>query len=761
MEKRLGLSAGLGGLAALTLAMFHDVLFATGTRVPGTAHGDLAMQFLPWRDFGFGELAKGNLALWNPHIYAGAPFFGGMQSALLYPPNWLYLVLPLAPATNWTIALNAWLLGAFIYLWALRRGVHPFAAFVAAGLFLFGAPHFLHVAAGHLSGLAAMPWIPLLFLAIDEWLASRRLPWCLVGMAAVALQILAGHPQYVYFTAIIAGVYALVRLAEPRAQRLALAVGLAGFYLGGAALAAVQLFPGFQAAGETIRGQPLPYWFAVMFNFPPENFITLFAPGFFGDMAHQPYWGRWVFWEANAYVGVLGLGLALYGMAASAVTGKRALLAALAASVVLALGDSTPLFRLLYDFVPLFDRFRGAAKFISLAALVLALFAGYGVDRLLRERTVSLGSLAFGAALAAGLFAGAFALRSVDWRAVMAAIHATGDSFVHAERYANAGFVSTGQSFASLGLVVAGVIAAAGVCLAFWVRREPRAAYVLGAAALAEIFAFASMHRPTFEASQAVLPELRQLRAADPGDYRVLDVPLPDSAMSLRAFDVWGYDPGVMRRYAEFIEWSGGGDPAQATQYQRFERVHPLLSMLRLKYLLETWHGKVRVLKSPAPPFGRLQLVGSYRLAKSRGEILQAMGQRSFDPAREMILETVPHPAPAGVDVPGRATLVREGTDFMDITADLSAPSLLLITDAWAEGWRARPLEGGSQQHYEVMPANYALRAIPLERGRHHFRVEYVPTAFRFGVIVSAVAWLAWLAALYFVLRRVRGAADA
>src|SRR4051812_9608310 len=205
---------GLAGLTVLVLLMFCDTLLGSAPAVLGTARTDLANQFLPWRDFGFGELAKGHLALWNPHIYGGAPFFGGMQSALLYPPNWLFLLLPLPLAANWTIALDVWLFGAFTYIWALRGGLHAFAAFVAAAVVTFCAPHFLHVFAGHPTNLAAMAWTPLVFLAIDEWLRSRQLLWCLLGMAAVAMQIFAGHPQYLYITAVAAGCYSAIRLAE-------------------------------------------------------------------------------------------------------------------------------------------------------------------------------------------------------------------------------------------------------------------------------------------------------------------------------------------------------------------------------------------------------------------------------------------------------------------------------------------------------------------------------------------------------------------
>ncbi len=753
--------AGLAALAALVFAMFFEALVAPGARVLGAADTDAALQFLAWREFGFGELARGNLALWNPHIYAGAPFLGGMQSALLYPVNWLHLVLPLPLAINWTIALNVWLLGAFMYAWALRRGIHPFAALVAAAVAMFCAPHFLRIHAGHLAALAAMPWIPLVLLAIDEWLAARRAAWCLIGMLAVALQILAGHPQYVYFTAIVAGLYALFGIVALPGARLAAAAGPAGFYAGGGLLAAAQLLPGIQAASEAVRSARLPYEFATALAFPPESLVTLLVPGFFGDLENLRYWGRWLMWEGNAFVGVIALALAIYGIAAARARGKRALLAVAAVATVLALGQATPLHRVLYDWLPLFDRFRGTGKFIVFSALILALFAGYGLDRILRSRTVPWLALAWGAAAAALLCAAAVAIRWADWRTVSAAIAETGQSYAHAARATHPAFVSAAQAFASLGTLYAGLTLVAAVCAAYWTRREPRAAFVLGALAIAEVFAFARMHRPMFDSERAGMPELREFLAADPGDYRILNFPRPNSAMSMGAFDLWGYDPVVARRYAELMHWIAGADPAAATQYLAFRRFDPLLSMLRLKYIVSRERGDLRITKGNAPPLRRLELIGKYRVHSDRAEIFRAMGEPSFDPAREVILEREPQPAPGAGAVSGHATLTREGTDYIEIAADLKEPAILLVTDAWTPGWSARALDPGSQARYELMPANYALRAVALERGRHRLRIEYSPAALRAGTALSALAALAWAAVALRLWRRGAGRAHA
>jgi hypothetical protein len=747
MPLRIGLSC----LALLILAMFFDTLIAPGSLVLGDAYDDLALHFLWWREFGFGELAKGNLALWNPYIFSGAPFFGGMQSALLYPPNWLFLVLPLPLATNWSIALNVWLLGAFMYLWAWRRGLHPFAAFVSGALLMFCAPYFLHVPAGHLTNLSAIAWIPLLFLTIDEWLASRRLIWCLIGMLTVAMQILSGQPQYVYFTALAAGGYALLRLAERRDSRVAAAAGLLSFYAGGALLAAVQLFASLQAVAETVRSGPLPFQFAASFNFPPENLITFIAPGFFGDVTNQPYWGRWYLWEACAFIGVIGLALAAYGMATAGMAGSKALLAIAASTVLLALGDSTPLFRILFDWIPLFGRFRGAGKFIFMTALVLVLFAGYGLDRVLRERTVSIRAVWVGGAITIALCAAATAVRTVDWSMVTAAVLATGQT------YANGNALPAAQAFASLGLLFAGLTLAAAVCLAFWARREHRAVFLLGALAIGEVFAFARMQRTTFDSAQIVIPQLRQFLADHPGEYRILNLWYPNTAMSMRAFDAWGYDPGVTRRYAEFIDWSEGGDPDTATNYVTFRHFHPLLSMLRVKYVMVVENKVMTITAGAVPPLRRLELVGSYEIHRQRDEILRAMGGASFDPRKVVILEHEPNPVPVAAGTQGSARIVREGTDFIEVDADVASPSILLVTDAWARGWRAKPLDGSSQNRYDLVPANYALRAVALGLGKHRLRLEYAPIAFHVGAVVSALAWTAWIAAALLLWRRERG----
>jgi hypothetical protein len=525
-------------------------------------------------------------------------------------------------------------------------------------------------------------------------------------------------------------------------------------YAGGALLGAVQMLPALQATAETVRGVPQPYRFAAAFSFPPENFITLLAPGFFGDIWRQPYWGRWYLWEACAFAGVTGLALAVHGAGAPAMAGRRALLVAAAAGTLLAVGAYTPVHRVLYDWLPFFDRLRASGKFIFLPVMILLLFAGYGLDRILRERSVPARSLWAAGLAAALLLAVATALRTFDWRPVVDAMLRSGESYAERAGYGNQAAVLAAQSFASLSLLIAGLTLAAAAGLALWARREPRAVVLLGALAVAEVFAFARMQRPTFDRADAVIEPLEKFLAGQPGDYRILNPVNPNGGMLMGRADAWGYDPSVERRYAELMHWMAGSSQTPATEMLTFHRFHPLLAMLRVRYVVKTEEGAIVIVPSPAPPLARVELVGAYRLRAGRDAVLGALGDPAFDPRREVVLEREPRPAPVAAASQGRARVVRASTDWLEIEADVASPSMLLVTDAWSPAWRARSLEGSAE--YEVLPANHALMAVALDAGRHRLRLEYAPAAFRAGAAVSALAWAAWLLGIVVLQRRER-----
>src|SRR5438132_3423734 len=503
MDSRRNTVISLILLLAVTLAMFGDALFAGGTRVLGHPGSDMFLQYFAWREFGFRELAKGNLALWNPHIFCGAPYFGGMQGALLYPPNWLFLILPLPAAINWTVALHVFAIGAFVFVWMKQRGLGAAPSFFAGALVMFCGAFFPHVFAGHLPQLGAMTWSPLIFCSIDALFTTGRIRWSLLGMLAVAMQAVAGFPQYLFYTAIMAGLYAALRLIGHWNWRLVAA--MLSIYPGGALLTAAQLLPAIQATHETTRGVRLPFQFASMIAFPPENFVTLLAPGFFGEIAR--YWGRWYLWETSLFIGVAGLAFAIYAAIWCERATKWRPLIVVFVSFLFALGAYTPFFGFLYKWVPGFDRFRSISKFSFLASLFLCLLAATGLQRLLTQKRIETSFIvAVFASVAALSLAGWWTATTGSWRGLMDASRISGQSYLFPQLYVSAEFVAESQHRAAMSLfVAAGVCGLLSIILAF-AKREPRALFGVIASGATEMFVFAHGARATFDSATIVNP---------------------------------------------------------------------------------------------------------------------------------------------------------------------------------------------------------------------------------------------------------------
>src|SRR5207249_4303577 len=180
---------------------------------------DTWQQFFFWKHFGYAALARGELPLWNPYIFSGTPYIAGLQSAIFYPLHILYLFFPTAFAINLSIALHCWLASVFTYFYARYLGMGRTGSTLAAITFVYSAPYLLHIYPGHLSNLATMIWLPLLLLAVEALLRTRETTYALLGGIVLSMQALAGHPQYLFYSAVAACLYVMLRAAIGERQQ--------------------------------------------------------------------------------------------------------------------------------------------------------------------------------------------------------------------------------------------------------------------------------------------------------------------------------------------------------------------------------------------------------------------------------------------------------------------------------------------------------------------------------------------------------------
>ncbi len=286
-------------------------------------------------------------------------------------------------------------------------------------------------------------------------------------------------------------------------------------------------------------------------------------------------------------------------------------------------------------------------------------------------------------------------------------------------------------------------------------RKFNKIPYVIVLIAIVEIFIFAKASRATFHLSSIKSAEMKTFKDNHPGDYRIL-YPYPNnpnSTMPLQMHNIDGYDPGVLKRYAEFITFTQGRNPDTANQYLDFSHFHPLFKMLRCRYVFEN---KMHYIDSGST-LPLLLLINDWTLIPERNQIFAAMNDAGFNPREKVILQSMPYPKPSKSLKEGNTKIINFSTDHLTIEANLTHPAILLITNLYSQGWQAKPLAKSAQKEYDIIPANYILQAIPLSKGHHIIRVEYLPLAFQIGKWITLISIIIYFGLLGWNYRNNRG----
>ncbi len=377
-------------LAVLSLGGFIAFLFRNTLFGPGVIAGfDLVNYFYPLKTYAARRLAAGDIPLWNPDLFLGSPFLANIQNGVLYPPNLLFswLSFPDALLAN-TVGHFWW--GAFgMYLLVrLGWGCSRVAALLAGGV--FAGSGFLGAHVGHLNQVQAAVWLPWLLLALERATAGS-VGWLVVGGWLLALQLLAGHTQEVYYSLLTMGIWsvALVVLRRPdgwqmgRLPKLLLLrppiIALAVVTINAAGLAAAQLLPTIELSGLSHRAGGLTLNEATALSVDRTHILESLLPTFW-ELPSQ---------EVIGYVGVAALVVALAGLTHPIRLGRAVVLAGIAVlAVTLALGRYTSLYFLLYEWLPAFDAFRAPGRWLFIMTVALAGLAGLGADAVLRRWSV-------------------------------------------------------------------------------------------------------------------------------------------------------------------------------------------------------------------------------------------------------------------------------------------------------------------------------------------------------------------------------------
>jgi len=777
-------AAMLALLTAICVMVLWPIISAGAEVAPGLANHDARTQWYPWRAYAAESIKSGVFPLWNPYILCGVPFVGNFQSALFYPPNLVFLIVPIGVAARASILLHVWLSILFTYLLARQLRCGLTGAAVSAMVFGFCAAQLLRVPAGHWGVSCAIPWLALILLCTELLMRKPSRIVLVVGACAAAFQVLSGVPQYVFISVLAAASFAIVRSIGAGLDwrgRLRRWGAFAGMYALGAGVAAIQLLPGIEAAMNGARSLPMRRAWIEQFSLAPEWFFTLLIPGFFGGTKNAPYWGRFLYWEMIAYIGVVGLVLVLYAL--FFLRPRRTLVwfaVPALLMLLLAFGKHTPLMGFMLWAFPMSGMFRGAAKFLLPFSLFLAILAGLGADALAAEwkqagkRFVCLTFLllaAVGVLLALASPTGGM----LAW--LQEEIVSSGECLMSPGRLPTPGELAKplrASGIASL-LILACMLLG---CL--WMRRSKvehggrMFQAMLITIVIVDFYGFSRLFigpECTFKVEGSAWPKGgAELLRLEGGEHRALavDCPQMNDGMLERVPTVEGIEPNPPAYFHQLFRAGHGLSSDIAPSVYQLQP-SPIADAAALGRILvreemraEIPDGHIILSDEEWNLWGLNDAVPRALIVREAvwGNSPSAFLQMSLrnDPRETVVLDTSASPPPSdSFGDESSARIVESGPNRVRIAATLKESGWLVLLDNYFPGWKAT-VDGVPTK---IHRANFAFRAVALASGEHEVVFLYKPLSLRLGIGVSAAALLACAVITLSVLRRKYGSAIA
>lgn len=368
--------------------------------------GDIMNVYSPWQIYNHEALSGGRMPLWCNDFFTGFPLFAESQGALFYPPTRLvYLFAPKYQAFSVDVLLHFLLAGWFQYFFARTMKLKPWASFLTAIAFAFSGM-FLSLPI-NFTIFRSIVWIPLIFTFFTLGARYHSLFFPLMAAVSIVMQMMGGSLQVTGITVLALIPWTFFLVLSPGKGRQADGVPVLQLVLTlmlAAGLYFFQLLPTLELMGHAWRGTAAGYEVASAFSFPPEHFIDVLMPTFFGVYAD----GTLLPVRATAnffpYIGIAPFLLILPALGAKK-RGVFILLILVALFLALAVGKFGLIYPAVYSTIPFFDKFRAPDRFWIIAVFAGTMLAGYGLERLVSSvESDDKGRNASSAALLATIF---------------------------------------------------------------------------------------------------------------------------------------------------------------------------------------------------------------------------------------------------------------------------------------------------------------------------------------------------------------------
>lgn len=736
--------------------------------------------------------------------------FSGMPNTLVNMEHWGNLVKPIHNAMNllFTYPTSLIILSLLsFYVLMMAFGVSLLPSVAASVAFSFSTFNFISIEAGHNAKLACMAYMPLV-LAGMVW-AYRRHRWqgaTLMALAS-ALQVSNNHVQITYYLAFVALAYgvaeAYIHFTKSKMMdfaktsavlALAFVLGLAthaGYFM------AVQDYSPYSIRGKaelsasdsTAKSDGLDKEYAFQYSYGIDEPLTWLFPNYMGGASSGPldtksatyaalrengyadqagqilgaaplYFGDQPYVAGPMYMGAVVLFLALLALVMVADPIKWFLLGISLLAMLLTYGRNFPALNyLIFDYFPMYNKFRSVTMAVVIPQVCFAILAGLGLEAFFSksiktQRTskdllyTTLGLLGF---------------------AVLVYFMATTASYVspNDELYRFPNWLIQGLMQDRQGMRTADILRSVFfIALAFGVLyfankgnlSSKWAAVVVAGLLLLDLWLVDrrylngdSFEKKVIETYYAPTPaDALVLQDKDP-NYRVFNLnnPFNDARTSYFHHSIGGYSPAKLRRYQDLIERRLSVElehiinTVKTGNLNVFDKT-PTLNMLNARYLIAS-EEENGVLRNDSA-LGNAWFVQDIRTVSTPDEEIDALNY--LQPKYSAVINT------GKFNIVNKKFTLDSGAYIQQLTykpyrieytTTNDNPGFAVFSEVYyPKGWTAT-IDGVEQ---EIKCVNYVLRGLEVPAGNHKIVFEMTNQAHKTGNLIGLIASLLLYGAL-------------
>lgn len=723
---------------------------------------DVLRQIYPWKTFATDSFKNGNFPLWNPYNFSGAPLLANFQSAVFYPFNFLYFLLPQIWVWSSLVMLQPFLALVFTFFYCRKIGISRIGSTFAAISFAFSS--FMTVWLEYNTIGHVILWLPLILLSLEKLFEKKSAIWSLILVISICSSLFAGHIQIFVYLLVFALLYSFAR------KKISLL--LISLFVLSLGIGVVQLIPGIELIMHSARSAHAYDLIVNKILIQPWQLVMLFVPDFFGNPATRNYWIQDTYIGDVIYVGLIPLLFSIFAVfSAKSFFVKFFSITAFALFILITLN---PLTQLIYKINIPFISSSASNLLVFIICFSLSILCGFGVDVFIKNKyslKKYLKTLIPLILIFLLLWILVLVLPKLHWFSW-----------------------EDNLSIASRNLLYSTIVLAVGLFLfLIAVINNKTKHFIIVCLLLVSIFdlwRFFQKFNP-FSPPEFTMPNVSVFEFIKKNNginrfwgYGSAAIEA-NFATQYSIFSTDGYDPLYPKRYGEFIQSSRDGKiQTQFTTQTRSDAfVVPgfgetdlvmnrsrlrVLDLLGVKYILDRKENastqktfpldrfslvyeqdgwKVFENKNAAP---RVFLVSDYEVAKSREEFENIFFAEDFDPLRTVVLEE---------DLQGQSfndsnhrssvEMVSYTPNKVEFKTSAKGDRLLFLSDTYYPGWKAYV----DKKETKIYRANYAFRAISVPSGAHQVQFIYDPVSFKIGYSISLVS-LALLGILLLTIKK-------